>query len=172
MMDKCTIQMVKFVVAGAAVAAALWAAETAHASSTVAMVCELRGNQEAPAPVVTPARGCGRFEIDVNTNTIKYYIAFSGLLGAETAAHFHGNAGPGVAAGVKIALPLGNPKVGAAVYLEADEPAILSGNWYVNIHSVVNPGGEIRGQMNHFAALLNSYQEGPGVVATWPPPQR
>jgi hypothetical protein len=141
-------------------------ASPASASSTVTLVCELRGNQEAPVPVITPARGCGRFIIDRNANTIDFYISFSGLSSPETAAHFHGNAGPGVPAGVKIALPLGNPKVGVVAYAEADEAAILAGLWYVNIHTVNNGGGEIRGQMNHFAALLNAFQEGPAAVAS------
>lgn len=135
-----------------------------QAANTTTLVCELRGNQEAPVPVVTPARGCGRFIININTNTISYHISFSGLSAPETAAHMHGNAGPGAAAGVKIALPLGNPKVGTVTYLEADQAALLSGQWYVNIHTTANPGGEIRGQMNHFAAVLNAFQEGPGVV--------
>lgn len=154
------------VLATVALGAALVLTAQARGSSTVTLLCEMRGNQEAPVPVVTPARGCGRFIIDRNSNTITYHISFSGLLSPETAAHFHGNVGPGVAAPVKIALPLGNPKVGTAVYAEADEAAILSGLWYVNIHTAGNPAGEIRGQINNFAATLNSFQEGPAAVVT------
>ena len=38
-------------------------------------------------------------------------------------------------------------KVGTWAYAETDEPNILAGQTYVNIHSTAFPGGEIRGQI-------------------------
>jgi hypothetical protein len=103
--------------------------------------------------------------VNTQTNELRYYIVGSGLSSAETAAHIHGTALHGTNAGVLVALPLGNPKVGVYNYAEADEEAILTGRTYVNIHTVTNPGGEIRGQIVTHVVPLNGQQEVP-VVAT------
>jgi hypothetical protein len=144
-------------------AAALGA--TLPASAITTLVCELRGTQEVP-PNPSPARGWGRFDINTSTNMLSYHIAFTGLMGAETAAHIHGLAGPGVNAGVIVALPVGNPKVGVWVYPEANEQDLLNGRMYVNIHSLAIPGGEIRGQIGSHCASLNGFQENPSIATT------
>jgi hypothetical protein len=127
-------------------------------ATTITMVCELRGGQETP-PNLSAGSGCGRFTVDTVANTVSYRIVWGGF--AETAAHIHGFAGPGVAAGVLHPLPAGNPKVGVWNYAEAQEADILAGLTYVNIHSAAFPAGEIRGQINHFAAALDGGQENP-----------
>jgi hypothetical protein len=137
---------------------------------TITMVCELRGGQEVPA-VASDGFGCGRFTIDTTANTLEYYIAFGGLTSAENNAHIHGPADPGVGgAGIIHPLPLGNPKVGVWNYPEAMEPDILAGRTYVNIHTVNNGAGELRGQINHFTASLDGAQEavvGPAASKGW-----
>ena len=138
-------------------------ASSADAANSTTLVAALRGGQEVP-PVATPARGCGRFEIDVNANTMKFHISYGGLTAAETAAHIHGPAGPGVNAGVVFALPAGNPKVGVWTYPAALEADILAGRMYVNIHTTQFPGGEIRGQINSFAMDMDGMQENPAVT--------
>jgi hypothetical protein len=118
------------------------------------------GAQETP-PVATPGNGWAVFSIDTSTNTLSYHIAFGGLVAGETAAHIHGSALHGVAAGVVFALPLGSPKVGAWNYPEAMEAMILEGRTYVNIHSGAFPGGEIRGQVVPLVLPLDERQEVP-----------
>jgi hypothetical protein len=96
--------------------------------------------------------GSGTATLDLATNTLTYSISFSGLSGAETAAHIHGPAAPGVDAGVLYGLPAGSPKTGtinivAGAYTVAQQiDQLLHGLWYVNVHSTNFPGGEIRGQ--------------------------
>jgi glucose/arabinose dehydrogenase len=106
----------------------------------------LDGSQQVP-PVTTPATGAGTATLDTDTNLLSWNIAFSGLSTAETASHFHGNAPQCANAGVQITLPPGSPKIGSATLSGAQEAAVLQGLWYVNVHSVTNPGGEIRGQV-------------------------
>jgi hypothetical protein len=124
------------------------------------------GAQEVPV-VVTPATGLGQALIDTSTNTLFYHVEFSGLLGPETASHIHGFAPSGVGgAGVLHGLPLGSPKIGAWVYLDAQEASIMAGLTYFNIHSTVNVGGEIRGQIvvnpaTDMVAIVDPLQEVP-----------
>lgn len=106
----------------------------------------LNGTNEVPT-TTSPATGFGVFTINTNNNTVNFHIAFSGLTGAETAAHIHGFALPGVNTPVLFTLPLGSPKVGVWNYLESQETDILSGKTYVNIHSTTFPDGEIHGQI-------------------------
>jgi len=113
---------------------------------TTDMVAICQGSQEVP-PTGSPGQGIAALDIDTSANTLSYVIYFGNLAGTETAAHIHGYAAPGTNAGVVHALPAGNPKTGTWNYLEANEAQILGGLTYVNIHSSVNGGGEIRGQV-------------------------
>ena len=124
------------------------------------------GAQETP-PVATAATGWMTATIDTTANTISYYMAYSGLSGAVTAAHFHGNAnytqGP---AGVKVGITVtASPMTGTVGYSQADEGAILSGRWYVNLHTGANPGGEIRGQLSPRVVPMDALQETPPTLA-------
>ncbi|MHC4217966.1 MAG: CHRD domain-containing protein [Planctomycetota bacterium] len=127
------------------------------------LVCDLRGDQEVPA-VVSAGHGCGRFVIDTNANTLDYYIVYSGLTGPATSAHIHGPANPGQNAGVQHALTVGSPMQGTWNYPEAQEANILDGKMYVNIHTAVFPGGEIRGQIAKMIATIDALQEVPPVA--------
>jgi hypothetical protein len=102
--------------------------------------------QETP-PTGSPATGTIKVLVDTAANTLTYQINVVGLVNTETAAHIHGMAPPGVPAGILYALPLGNTKTGVINYLESEEPGILSGQTYVNVHTNVFGGGEIRGQI-------------------------
>jgi hypothetical protein len=127
-----------------------------------AMNAYLDGAQESP-PVATPATGFATFNIDTDANTLSYYIFYDGLLDAESAAHIHGNSLHTISSGVAHPLPAGNPKVGTWNYTDADEPAILAGRTYVNIHSASFPGGEIRGQISSVVVPIDGEQETPPV---------
>ena len=121
----------------------------------VANALPMTGSQETPA-VTTSATG----SIDANYNKLSkilsYKITFRGISGTgATAAHIHGTADPGVAAGVLqsfTGFPVlktsgtytGTLFIDGVKFLEAE---LLAGRYYMNIHSVANGGGEIRGQL-------------------------
>jgi hypothetical protein len=128
----------------AIVVVAVFAANT-HAA-VINYLFPIDGSQVVP-PVSTPATGTGMVTLDTVGNTIDWNITFQGLLGTETAAHFHGPAPAGSNAGVQVPLPLGSPKIGQSAITDAQEADIMAGLWYVNIHSSMYPGGEIRGQV-------------------------
>ena len=130
----------------------------------VDLVATLNGAQEVPA-VGTPASGVGLFQIDTVNDRLSYHIVYAGLVGAETAAHIHGLAMHTGNAGVLTPLPAGSPKIGVYNYPAAIEDSIYNGETYVNIHSNVFAGGEIRGQIVSTVAPLNGAQEVPPVAS-------
>lgn len=72
----------------------------------------------------------------------------AGLTGPALGAHFHGPGEAGKNAG--IALPfkmVHSPIQGTATLTENQATDLRAGMWYANIHTALNPGGELRGQM-------------------------
>ncbi|MFN8179743.1 MAG: CHRD domain-containing protein [bacterium] len=141
------------------------AALASSAFALTPMSAVLDGAQETP-PNGSAGTGLGRIVVDTSTHTMFYYFEFSGLGAPETAAHIHGFAPPGVAAGVLQPLSLGSPKIGAWAYGAANEANVLAGLTYVNVHSSAFPGGEIRGQIlvdptPNMVAILQGTQETP-----------
>jgi len=102
--------------------------------------------QEVPTNSST-ASGVGTVTLDLATNVLSWNITFSGLSGAQTAAHFHGPAPAGSNAGVQINIGTGSPNVGSTTLTGAQSTQVQNGMWYANIHSSGFPGGEIRGQV-------------------------
>jgi hypothetical protein len=134
------------------VAATFFVIWPAHAA-LIPLSAVLDGAQEVP-PNASPASGFGTMTYDDVTNIFVWHIEFAGLVAPEIAAHFHAPAPPGVNAAVVIPLPLGSPKDGFVDFddqfgalAETREAELLSGLFYVNVHSQAFPGGEIRGQV-------------------------
>jgi len=108
----------------------------------------LNGPSEVP-PVATAATATG--SLTLVGSQMYYDISYSGLKGTATAAHIHGPADPTVPAPVLI--PLNNPtgtsgNISGSVSLDPTQMVyLLSGLTYINIHTVSNLTGEIRGQI-------------------------
>ena len=99
----------------------------------------------------SPGTGTALVIFDDVTNEFSWDISWSGLQAPVTVAHFHGPAGPGVNAGIQVdflTISPGNPSVGSTTITDGQAADLLAGLWYVNIHSQLFPGGEIRGQVN------------------------
>lgn len=108
----------------------------------------LDGPSEVPATTST-ASGIGVLSLE--GTQLSYYISYSGLSGGAVAAHIHGAADAGHAAGVLF--PLAGA-TGTSGTLEGEQTltpdqltSLLAGLNYVNIHTANHPGGEIRGQI-------------------------
>jgi hypothetical protein len=111
----------------------------------------LSGAQEVP-PVATAATGTGTLLVDTVARTISGSATFSGLSSAAQGAHIHVGAA-GVNGDVLIPMT-GGDGVTAGTYsfpqtvLTVPNFNILTSNgMYINVHSLNNPGGEIRGQI-------------------------
>ena len=139
-------------------------------------VGNLAGANEVP-PVASPGTGLATVVLDPTAQTIQINVTFSGLTSNDTAAHIHCCAPLGTNVGVATTVPafLGFPlgvtsgSYSSAVFdltqptiynpafvtleggLIQAEAALIAGieneMTYLNIHTMINPGGEIRGQL-------------------------
>ena len=107
------------------------------------------------AAEVPPKAGDGHGQLsatyDTASKNLQWHIVYSDLSGPATMAHFHGPAPVGKNAGVAVpidAKALPSPIDGHATLTDAQEKDLLAGNWYFNVHTASNPGGEIRGQVS------------------------
>lgn len=87
-------------------------------------------------------------DYDDVTNSLNYTITWMDLTSEVSNMHFH-VAPVGVSGGVDLGIPApwSSPQVGSATLDASQEANLLSGDWYVNVHTTSFPGGEIRGQV-------------------------
>jgi hypothetical protein len=132
-------------------------------SGVILLTALLTVTQEVPpAAAATPAtaRGAAVLLFDPATSTLNFSLAYAGLSGAATAAHFHngaaGAAGPVVqticgapAPALLGPCPAGNSGLLTGTWTVPAPlvPTLLAGGLYVNIHTATNTAGEIRGQI-------------------------
>jgi glucose/arabinose dehydrogenase len=132
-------------------AISLLVAAPARAGDLVSFIMTADGTQETPA-VVTAAVGAGTATLDTATYQLSWDITYADLSGPATAAHFHGPAGICEAAGVELSILEGGGApsgqiIGSAIIPAGQAADLLAGLWYVNIHTALHPGGEVRAQV-------------------------
>ncbi|MGC1466162.1 MAG: CHRD domain-containing protein [Pseudolabrys sp.] len=116
-------------------------------AATMNFKANLKGSSEVPA---TTSKGTGSVTatLDTTTKKLTWKGSYAGLSGPATAAHFHGPAASGKNAGVAVPIsPNASPFEGSATLTDAQIKDLEAGNWYVNVHTAANKGGEIRGQL-------------------------
>ena len=146
------------------VAATVFGVAGAAQAQTVQFTATLTGANETP-PVLTGAYGQASVTLDLATQTVSWVIDVFNMPSGTNNAHFHvggpGLAGPTV---VNIAFPAGISNdyrlTGSATATNliprGDQgirswddflQSLVGGQTYINVHSAVNGGGEIRGQV-------------------------
>ena len=155
-----------------ALAVALVAAVGASArtqATTIQIRTVMNAAQEVPSPTGAVSSAGGTFSATVTKSdtgaSISWQMSFTGLTGDAIAAHIHtgavGTPGPVVLA---LCGPCSTPASGTGTVPQAVLDAIQAGTAYVNVHTVTNKGGEIRGQLATTASVstrLTSRQEVP-----------
>lgn len=121
-----------------------------NAKQTFSRTFQLQESQEVPRVANTDATGTVTATLDGMELTIEG--SFEDLTSAPVAAHVH-FAAQGFAGGVVEALTVkGNSTSGTisgTLTLTPEQlAAALSNNYYINLHTENNPGGELRGQIN------------------------
>ncbi|GIH08865.1 CHRD domain-containing protein [Rhizocola hellebori] len=165
-------------VAGAAVlATTAGSAALAHNDSSTLNV-RLSGYQEDPLVFSTTGRGTFRVNIDERAQEVTYRLSYTGLEGNVAQAHIH-LGGRAQSGGIMVFLCTNNGNGPAGTQLCPAAPAtvtgtitpadiigptgqgitagqfdefvaaIRAGTSYVNVHSSLYPGGEIRAQLDH-----------------------
>lgn len=127
-------------------------ASSEQSADPVALRASLRAGAEVPKPTGVPARARGAFTASLTRRatggTLAWRLTFSGLSGRAIAAHVHGartgKAGPVIAA---LCGPCRSGVRGRATIKRSVVAAMLRGNTYVNVHTMRNKAGEIRGQV-------------------------
>ena len=111
----------------------------------------LTGPQEVPS---NASAGTGVCAVTLNSSETQINVSctYQGLSSNLQAAHIHGNAAPGVNAGVLFSFGVtggasGTFTVGPFAVTPAQVANMRAHLWYINLHSVNFPGGEIRGQV-------------------------
>lgn len=115
----------------------------------------LTGSQETPSNA-SAGTGFATASLDLATDLFIFSDSWSGLSAPDTATHIHAPAPPGTSASVIIPFTAANGFVagltsGSVSYTNTLTPTqasqLLAGLFYVNVHTTVFPGGEIRGQL-------------------------
>jgi hypothetical protein len=136
----------------------------------VTMFASLDNTQET-TPSLSTARGFGLLSLNTDTNRIAGFIVDD--VAAGTAAHIHGPAARGEAAGVLVPLIGAGPGLwvlpDGAELPAANAADFADGLLYYNVHTAENPAGEIRGQIDmtpteiSFASLDNTQETTPSL---------
>jgi CHRD domain len=125
---------------------------------------QLSGANETPG-IVTGAGGVATITLDTATQTVTYRVDVYNMPSGTQASHFH-TSGPGVAGPIVVNFTVpqnisndfaiqGTATAADLIPRQAQGinswedfiQALTLGQIYVNVHSAVNPGGEIRGQV-------------------------
>jgi hypothetical protein len=124
-----------------------------------ALVGALNAAQET-TPNASTAIGFGVVEINESTNTANVNLSWKGLSGPATLGHIHsgavGVAGPVICNLSPTAAAAGSVDDATCTFTAPQVALIKNGDAYFNIHTAINPGGEIRGQIN----LLPNFRDG------------
>jgi len=113
----------------------------------------LDGNQEV-LPTTSPGTGTMIGTFDDTINLLSWNISWLNLFlpTTELSMHFHGPAPAGINAGIQVTIEANpgfiSPSIGNTLITPLQESDLLAGLWYINLHTTVEPGGEIRGQVS------------------------
>lgn len=148
---------------GAAALALLLGSASAEAQ-TMTFTAQLSGANETPG-IASGSGGTATVTLNTATRSVTYRIDVYNLPSGATAAHFHAG-GPGVAGpvvvnftvvtGISNDFSISGTATASDLVVRGDQgirswddfvEALILGQIYINVHSSVNPGGEVRGQV-------------------------
>ncbi len=118
----------------------------------------LNGAQEVP-PTSSTGTGTATLLLSPDEKSALVSLSFSGISGAQSDAHIHGPAPVGVTAAPVFPLPLGQLNDFEIILTPTQVQDLKNGLFYINVHSVTFPIGDIRGQFQT-SASASAFQLG------------
>jgi hypothetical protein len=120
----------------------------------------MRAAQERPKPKGKVRRARGAFTLTItkqgSSGVLVWRLTFSRLTGRAVAAHIHsgarGKSGPVI---VPLCAPCRSGASGRATVDASVLSTLEAGRGYVNVHTLKNPAGEIRGQLGAAALAIS-----------------
>ena len=133
---------------GTLVAAGYVVAASPASAQTVQLTAELSGRNEVP-PLQSNGTGNLIATFDPETRVLSWTITYQGLPDLPVAMHFHGPADTSRNAGIAVPVTgnLASPIRGLATLTESQAANLLAGHYYLNVHTIAHPAGELRGQV-------------------------
>ncbi len=146
----------------------LWASQF---SSNLVFTARMSGDQESPQ-VATEGQGVAIVSLDQTHSNLYINVSLSNLSGPITGAHIHegvvGENGPVI---FDLTSFLSGNKIKGSIRGVPNSVLIklLSGSYYINVHTENNPSGEIRGQLGletdyRYSAFMDGNNENPAIV--------
>src|SRR5688572_29155558 len=142
-----------------------------HTTSNLIFTAKMSGASEVPA-VVTDGQGLAIITFNEDRSTLYFDVSLSNLTGPLTGIHIHegevGENGP-VIYNLTSFLQGSRLKGSISGISRTSLAKFFSGDYYINAHTELNPGGEIRGQIfleadQRFTARLTGDEEVPAVA--------
>jgi hypothetical protein len=137
----------------------------------IGFVTTLDGTQEVP-PLTVNGQGTGYFIWGAPVqNALNFQVTVAGLTSTYTGSHFHIGA-KGVAGSVVHPYDFGTDSTVNSTWMGPSDANIISlvkGSIYTNVHTSLNPGGEIRGQLtftNVYSGNLTSVNDTKNEIPT------
>ena len=133
---------------GATNATSTFALVSTRTVQRAAFSAVLRTGQELTRPHHTSSRTAGRFTASLSGKTLRWTLTFSHLTGRATIATLNmGGRGANGAAFKTLCVTCYSPRHGTLTLTSSQRAAFLGGRSYVNIRTLRNHLGEIRGQI-------------------------
>lgn len=142
-------------------------------AAVINLASNLDSFNEVPSISLPGAKGDAAIVLDTSTGEFGWVISFEGLTGPAVSAHFH-EAMKGSTGSIVLNLDTDSGVVlsgigqsegvfaGGTILDPTQISNVLDGLWYINIHTAVNPTGEIRGQVQ-----FGSFTPVPVPAAIW-----
>jgi len=124
----------------------------------------MTGSQERPTPNTTTGWGNATVTFDSTRSNVNVAITIKGLTGAVTGAHIHekaaGSESGAIVIGFTPTVTFSNGKLTGTFPVDAALATRIvtnPGNFYMNVHTAANPGGEIRGDLTPISGQFITY---------------
>ncbi|RRB13865.1 CHRD domain-containing protein [Larkinella knui] len=123
-----------------------------HQNTSITLKATLDGKTVKPLAIPTAATGLFTGKLDLTTNILAYSLSYTDLSAPSVVAHLHQASGVNGTGLVDIIIATGSNTSGSITgttfpLRQAQVDSLVAGFYYVDLHTVAYPAGEIRGEV-------------------------